>query len=141
MRALTTLACCLTLCLLFTACASEEKLVKVNGKLKEGEQPFKMDPNGSISVSFVPIVAEGTHFSTYPATVERTDMSFVVPGRKGKGIPPGKYRVAIQLRTPEASEKINEQNQRLSKQHSPIMVEVNDETPLIIDVAKALQEK
>src|SRR5437868_12239189 len=93
-----TFSICLVVCLFLSACSSGPKPVKITGKLTNGDKPFKVDPKTPFDVVFVPIVEKGQALDTYPATINRDDMSFTINGKKGDGIPVGKYRVAIQQR-------------------------------------------
>jgi len=68
-------------------------------------------------------------------------MSFEVKGRKGTGIPAGKYRVAIQqMSSDRRNATISELNVRFSEEKSPIIEDVTEGMgPLVIDVGKAMK--
>jgi len=144
MRARAFLATFLGLGLLLAGCAAEEKLVMVKGKLTNGDKPFEVDSKTLLDVTFLPVVEKGKDFSTFPATVNREDMTFEVTGHKGKCIPLGKYRVIIFQRAATrgfGSPEITEMNKRFNRDNSPINVEVTEGMgPVVIDIGKAKKE-
>ena len=87
---------------------------------------------------FIPIVEAGVQFDSYPTRIKAEDSSFVLEGKGGQGIPPGKYRVEIQQMANPGTAAIPDMNERFGKDTSKIIVEVTDgKTPLVIDLAKA----
>lgn len=137
MRTPLTLLTCLTLCLLIPACSSEPRPVKIAGKLTNNDKPLPAS-KGMVQVQFVPIVEKGAPQDTYPAKVNRDDMTFEVPGKKGDGIPPGKYRIAVQLMSPGAPAEVLEMNKRFGNDNSPITYEVvGENVSMVIDLGKA----
>jgi hypothetical protein len=122
----------LPLCLLLAACSAGPKPVKANGTLLNDGKPFTIGKGGSVTLVFIPIVEGEQHFNSPPTKMKADDSSFTF----SQGIPPGKYRVQIMQMVLPLSPEINEMNDRFSKDKSPIVVEVKDETPIVIDVAK-----
>jgi hypothetical protein len=131
------IACGLVL-LAATGCTSGPKMTLVKGKLLYKGSPLKVDPKAGVQISFIPIVERGEAYSTYPASPpKREDMSFEVRGPQGKGIPPGKYRVAVNLLSAK-DPLVDEINEGFSKQNTNVVREVRgEEGPvMLIDLSK-----
>jgi hypothetical protein len=45
---------------------------------------------------FIPIETGGETYDSHVAVYDKTDGSFKVTGKDGKGLPPGQYRVALE---------------------------------------------
>lgn len=74
---------------------SGPKNVMVEGRLLQNGKPYQRAAKEMFNMTFYP-VAEGDKAAnrSYPADVD-TDGTFKVPGLEGKGIPPGKYQIAV----------------------------------------------
>lgn len=69
---------------------------KARGKVVKGGAPFVPGEGLALRVTFVP--AGGESFTTvYTANVNQKDGTFEVAGNDARGLPPGKYRVAVFL--------------------------------------------
>jgi hypothetical protein len=68
------------------------KTVWITGKVVKGEAPYTPPDGQSIGVTFYALDAGK---EPYSAEFNPADATFRVPGRDGRGIPPGKYRVAV----------------------------------------------
>jgi hypothetical protein len=128
---------CLILALVLPACSTEGKQHKVKGALLHRGEPYLPKHKGSVTVIFVPEAEGDTPADSYVADVNREDGTFVVNGKTGRGIPPGKYRVTINQMVMDAPAEINQMNERFSATNSKIIRDIQDETPLRIDLAKA----
>src|SRR5581483_1216377 len=90
-------------------CGSSNE-VPVSGRLLKGGVPYRPPEGQKVGVTLYAVEvldARGARVpggdEPYAAQVRPADGTFVVPGREGRGIPPGSYRVAIvQTRTREA---------------------------------------
>lgn len=122
--------------LFLSACSSGEKHIKAKGNLHYNNQPYVVKHNGSLTVKFIPVLEADQHFDAYLADINRTDGSFVVTGRSGKGIPAGKYRIAVEQRVMDTPREVQEMNEHFSPANSKILREIIDETPIIIDLSK-----
>lgn len=122
--------------LTFPACSSGPPPNKVSGKIVYNQQPLKSYEG--INVIFVPVVEAGKEHDNYVADVSREDGSFNVPGRDGKGIPAGKYKVAVntQLMSPKAGFDTQKIGDMFTAEKTQISVEVAGETTLTIDLSK-----
>jgi hypothetical protein len=74
----------------------------VTGALLKGGTPYKAPQGQTLGLTFYALEvadADGkkvpAHNQPYPAVVSPDDGTFRVPGPEGRGIPPGKYRVAL----------------------------------------------
>ena len=73
--------------------------VKARGRLLRDGQPLPADEPGVVHLVFIPL-AEANPAApegSFVAEFHRSDATFRVTGRDGRGIPPGKYRIAVQV--------------------------------------------
>lgn len=98
--ALALLAAPLVLALAGPGCGSSDA-VRVGGKLLKGGNPYTPPSGQRIGVTFYAVEAKDAAGKAvpagepYPAQFNPADGTFTVPGPDGRGIPRGKYRVAI----------------------------------------------
>ena len=136
MRALFTLPICLTLCVFLAACSSDSKLLKVKGTLTHDGKPLRVDPKGSVQIVFMPVAEEKQARNNYPTEMKPEDSSFIVLGRTGAGIPPGKYRITIMQMVPNPTPEITDMNLQFDAKNSTIIRDITSDAPLVIDLAK-----
>jgi hypothetical protein len=132
--------------------------VRVTGKLLKGGTPYVAPSDQRISLTFVAMDVKDDSAKTslagepFLADLDPATGTFTVPGKEGKGIPPGKYRVAVtQKMTREAFDAANPQPKKGTKRvdretdmlgdrfgldKSPIVREVVGSTSLTIDLDK-----
>jgi hypothetical protein len=121
---------CTLLLLSLSGCGSGKVLA--TGKVVEKGVPLKVSDKGFLTVKFLSIdpAAGG---AVYPTKVNKEDGTFVIIGPDDRGIPPGKYKVAIQLvdNYPKGKDrfqgKFSDANTKLEK-------EVTGKEEIIIDV-------
>ena len=105
-----------------------QKLVTVKGTVTDKQQPIPLSQTGSVLVTLVPDVPEGTPHTN---KVGRPDASgnFVI-----EEVPPGKYKVAVEVNDPLPGD--DKLMGKFSVKSTPIRREVVDEkTVLTIDLA------
>jgi hypothetical protein len=136
MRATSKLAACLALCLLLPACSTGPKPIKVKGTVVYNGKPYMVDTKGSINLTFVPIVDADTPHDKYPTRMNKEDATFVVLGRNSTGIPPGKYRIAVNLMVPNMTDEMTEMNAKFTEKDSPIVLDIAGDAPVLVDLAK-----
>jgi len=85
-------AACLLGIILALGCGGGPPLQKAKGQVLVDGKNYQVGPREQLMVVFYP--DEASPKSTFPAEV-KSDGSFQTLGMDGKGIPPGKYRVAI----------------------------------------------
>jgi hypothetical protein len=87
------LICCLGF---LSGCGGDGK-VRPRGQVLKGGAPFTVPEGEYVRLTFHPIVAPGQRANnTYVAEYNRSDGRFTVVGPDGNGLPPGKYRVAVE---------------------------------------------
>jgi hypothetical protein len=143
---------------LATSGCGAPRTIPLSGRLLRGEKPFTAAEGQALGLTFVAaeaikdpssgtvLAAEGEPF---PADIRPDDGTFRVPGREGRGIPPGKYRVTVYLRQREApanapsrpgGAKFDRDKDllggRFDATKSPIVREITDSTALTIDLDK-----
>jgi hypothetical protein len=83
------------LCLLAAGCGDGK--LRTKGRLLKGGQPCVPAEGESFNVTFVPIPPDGKPpVDYYFAAFDPSDGTFRPAGKDGKGMPPGKYRVAVE---------------------------------------------
>jgi hypothetical protein len=118
-------ACALSL----TGCG--EKLVTVKGTVLNNQQPIAVGPTGSVLVTLVPDVPEGTPYTTYPGRPDPSGKFEITE------VPPGKYKVAVEQNDPLPGD--DKLKGKFSVKNTTIKCEVVDEkTPLTIDIANPM---
>ena len=136
---------CLTLPVVFTlavsvaGCGRGEKMLRTEGQLLKGGEPFIAEEGQNIQITFVPITKDGKPpKKTYYADVDQETGAFVPDGAQKKGMPPGKYRVVVAL----MQKKVDLFDGKFDEQQSPFVVDVDDETAeIIIDLDKTEAEQ
>jgi hypothetical protein len=82
--------------LVLAGCGGDGRLT-TRGRLVKGGAPFTVPEEEYVRVTFFPITADGKPpKNTYASTYNGADGTFRAHGPDGKGIPPGKYRIAIE---------------------------------------------
>ncbi len=101
--------------LFFSGCGSNG--VKLEGKLVKDGKPLPAQPDAIMNLSFHALSPEGDVLAVYPAKVNESDGSFVLYGPKGNRLPPGNYRININLSPKEMAltAKTNKSNQQFAK--------------------------
>jgi hypothetical protein len=127
---------CVAIALMGPGCSSGPKLVLVKGTVTQNGKPYTANQKGEFQVRFVQLVEKGQPSDSFSANVDRETGAFEIVGRKGDGIPVGKYRIAVQQRAIPMTEEIQQMNSRFGPQNSPFVREIKDETPIAIDLAK-----
>jgi hypothetical protein len=109
--------------------------VKARGRLVKGGQPFVTAEGEGLRIFFAPLNApEGKQYDSYAAEYRREGGTFVVKGKDGKGLPPGKYRVSLQL----MKNREDRFQGKLMGPKSPLTCEVTDGgKDLVIDLDQA----
>jgi hypothetical protein len=109
----------------------------VNKLLHDG-RPLEVEGRevaiGYVAIRLYPLTGESVAAEPASDDLVEADGTFVILGREGKGVPPGKYRVEVMQYDPYPTDVLRG---RFSKENSPIEVEVTGEKePLQIDLAE-----
>jgi hypothetical protein len=116
------------LCLLAAGCGGDGKL-RTRGRLLKGGQPFLPKENESVRVTFVPILPGGSPPADhYFAEFNRADATFQSAGKDKKGMPPGKYRVAVAYKRQQRDVFAGV----FDEDKSPFVFDVDSQTPEIV---------
>lgn len=120
------------LCILLAGCGDGR--LRTKGQLLKNGQPF-IPPEGEfIEITFVPIPQDGKPATNYYyAQVDQTTGMFRPAGGDLKGMPPGKYRVAIEL----MKKKKDQFDGKFDQVNSPFVFDVDSQTKeIVIDLDK-----
>ena len=117
----------LALALALVGCASSEKSVAITGTVLKGGKPYVFSAQGlppgdpGLRLGFSSLGSGGTPGDTAFAVYSPADGTFNVNGPKGKGIPPGKYRISV---AKGAMGRPDEFKDAFSRDNSPLTVEI-----------------
>jgi hypothetical protein len=76
-------------------CSRDGKL-QVTGKVLKGGAPLSVPEDEYVRITFFPVTEGGPPKNTYAASYNHKDGTFRATGADGQGIPPGKYRIAVE---------------------------------------------
>jgi hypothetical protein len=114
------------------ACNRSDKL-QITGKVLRGGAPLTVPDDEYVRITFFPVTEGGPPKNTYAASYNSKNGTFRAIGGDGQGIPPGKYRVAVE----------HEKNRRdllkgaFDGDRSPFTFDIDRGTkPLVIDLDK-----
>jgi hypothetical protein len=98
MRLYRHLSFCALIALLCAGCGNSG-LIKAKGRIMKGGQPYLANEGEGLRIFFEPLeVPQGnTHYDSFAAEYHAEDGTFQVQGKTGLGLPPGNYRVSLQL--------------------------------------------
>jgi hypothetical protein len=123
-------ATCLLLGLLATGCGGSN-MIKAKGRIVKGGQPFVPPEGQGLRIFFMPVDTSGDRYDSYMATFNKDNSTFVVIGKDGAGLPPGNYRVSVEL----LKQKADQFKDKYTGTRSPFTFEVNKENKeLVIDL-------
>jgi hypothetical protein len=115
------------LCLLAAGCGGDK--LRTRGRVVKGGQPLVPKEDESVRVTFVPILPDGKPPSDhYFAEYNPADGTFQSAGKDKKGMPPGKYRVAVAF----MQKKRDVLGGKFDENRSPFVFDVDARTPEIV---------
>ena len=119
-----------TVCVLATGCGSGK--LQTRGRVVKGGQPLLPKEDESVRVTFVPILPDGKPPADhYFAEFDPDDATFLASGKDKQGLPPGKYRVAVEYK----KKKRDVLGGKFDENRSPFVFEIDSRTPeLVIDL-------
>jgi hypothetical protein len=87
---------CLLICLAGVGCGNSNFSAK--GRVVKGGAPFQPGEGEAVRIFFVPLdPPQGSNYDSYAGEFSNQDGTFQIKGKDGKGLPPGKYRITLQL--------------------------------------------
>jgi hypothetical protein len=82
---------------LFCLGCSRDGYFNARGRIVKGGRPLILPEGQGLRVFFCPSETGGTRYDSFAASYDPTDGSFEVMGKDGRGLPPGKYYIGLQL--------------------------------------------
>ena len=131
-RSLTSLLL-LSLLICVTGCGKAENLIKAKGQIVRNGEDLIPDDEEYLQVAFIPINEDRSPARNwYVAEVDQNTGSFYAAGGMKKGMPPGKYRVVVEL----LKKKKDLFQGKFDGENSPFIVDVDDSStaPMLLDV-------
>jgi hypothetical protein len=121
----------LMVCCLVAGCGPSR--VKARGRLVKSGQPFLPGDNETVHIAFFPAADDPDPSAhSYVVSFNRADGTFQVVGKDGKGLPPGKYRVAVSL----IKDRKDQLKGAFNVKSSPVLCEVKSASEeIIVDLA------
>jgi len=106
--------------------------VKPSGKVVKGGEPFVLGEKGMFVMSLIPESDAKTNY----AVETKPDGTFTVVGPARNGVPPGKYKVAVEAMDPY-DKKVDKLGGKFTAAKTSLLVEVKGEKDaLVVDVGK-----
>jgi hypothetical protein len=120
---------------LFSFGCGDSGFVKARGRVIKGGAPFQLPEGEGLRIVFSPMeLPTEQKYDSYAAAFDPDDSTFFVMGKGDKGLPPGNYRISIEL----LRKKEDLLGGKLLGKNSPLTCEIvapaND---LVIDLDKA----
>jgi hypothetical protein len=132
MRRMVILSVVPLLALLLVGCGGNGKL-RTKGQLVKDGAPYVVNEDDIVYVTFVPIVDGGKAMDYHVAIYNNADGTFVASGKDGTGVPPGKYRIAVEHKR----NKKDLLNGAFGTENSPFIREVKTSSDTLkLDIAK-----
>jgi hypothetical protein len=116
---------------LFTVagCGKSDGKLRTKGRLLKGGEEYIPDEDEYIQITVVPIPTDGKPATDYYwADVDQDTGTFAPAGKDRKGLPPGKYRVAVEL----MKQKKDLLGGKYDPEKSPFVFDIDSETDEIV---------
>jgi hypothetical protein len=124
-----TVAFLLSMFVLTFGCGADDKLLPLKGRILKGGVKFEPAPLEIMQVIFVPVPANGEPVRDhYFANFNDMDSTFVVAGKTGKGLPPGRYRVSLEL----MKDRKDQYHGKCDAVQSPYVFEIDQTTKEVV---------
>jgi hypothetical protein len=120
--------------LALVGCQKGDGRLNAKGRLLKGGAPFTVSAPEFVRVTFFPVSAEGgPPQNTYIAAFDPAEGTFRAVGPDGNGIPPGKYRIAIE----HSRKRKDALNGAFDGNRSPFVFDIDsDSAEIVIDLDK-----
>jgi len=115
------------LSVLFLAGCRGDGRLNVKGRIVKGGAPYTVSEDDTVRVTFFPVTPDGSPpKNTYIAAFDPTKGTFRAVGPDGKGVPPGKYRIAVEHQG--------------KRREGPKVAFDGDRSPFVFDVDSSTKE-
>jgi hypothetical protein len=112
-----------------SGCGKSDGLLRTQGRLLKGGEDFVPADGEYIQITFVPIPQDGKPaMDYYYADVDQDTGTFWPAGKTRKGMPPGTYRVAVEL----MKQKKDLFGGKFDAAKSPFVFDVDEDTAEIV---------
>jgi hypothetical protein len=105
--------------------------IKAKGRIVKSGQPFLAEQGEGLRIFFDPVEYPADQYDSYAAEYHPKDGSFEVEGKDRKGLPPGTYRVSLQLMK---SKEDLLKGAAMGKQSPFQQVEVSGKNEIVLDL-------
>jgi hypothetical protein len=118
--------------LVVAGCGGPTRL-KTKGRILKDGVPFRPGPGELVHVIFIPVVEAGRAKDYFAAEVNAAEGTFQVAGKDLKGMPPGKYRIWVEI----LKNKKDVLQGAFDEDHTPLVQDVDAQTDeVVIDLGK-----
>jgi hypothetical protein len=120
--------------LAIVGCQKGDGRLNTKGRIVKGGVPFTVQPPEFVRVIFFPVMPEGAPLqNTYIAAFNPGDGTFRAVGPDGNGIPPGRYRIAVE----HSRKRKDAFNGAFDGEHSPFVFDIDaNSAEIVIDLDK-----
>lgn len=112
-----------------SGCGKAERLIRAKGQIVKNGEDFIPEDDENLQVCFIPLADDlSPPRNWYAAEVDPLTGSFYASGGEKKGMPPGKYRVMVELK----KNRKDLLKGKLDSLNSPWVFDVDESTPLMV---------
>jgi hypothetical protein len=113
-------------------CSKGPKLLRGKGQVVKDGEDFVPDDEENLQVALVPIQDDNSPAKNfYYAEVDQSSGRFFAAGADKKGVPPGSYRVLVELK----KDKKDLLKGKFFNMQSPFIFEIDDNSePMVVDI-------
>lgn len=112
-----------------SGCGKSERLIRAKGQIVKNGEDFIPEDDENLQVCFIPIAEDlSPPRNWYAAEVDPLTGTFFASGGQKNGMPPGKYRVMVELK----KNRKDLLGGKLDSLNSPWIFEVDETTPLMV---------
>jgi hypothetical protein len=139
MSKLTVLALIFVMTFSQIGCGKKDNLIKARGRVVKNGEDFIPAEDENLQVCFIPIQADlSPPRNWYAAEVDPATGTFYAAGGEKKGMPPGKYRVMIELKR----NRKDLLRGKFDSNNSPFVFDVDkDSEEMVVDIAYVAPEQ
>jgi|GEM_PF-2293779 len=112
-----------------SGCGRSERLIRAKGQIVKNGEDFIPEDDENLQVCFIPVADDlSPPRNWYAAEVDPATGAFFAAGGQKNGMPPGRYRVMVELK----KNRKDLLGGKLDSLNSPWIFEVDESSPLMV---------